>query len=170
MEHHTSMSAVPSEHQYLPTWHHIPEDSYVQSHQCENLKSQCEMCILSGKCFLNIWLSCIDDSSFLCSYCYKVTSNMYMFCAQYLWNECLMGRSCCVCPSAWFGIRTIKLISVTFDIGQGGKRSTLKLRSNFSIGPVQSNASFTLHDVKKKTFGNFSIVQKALVNHIHYRS
>lgn len=121
---------------------------YVQNHQCENLKSQSEMWILSGICFLNIWLSCIDDSNFLCSHCYKITSSMYMFCAQHIWNECLMGRSC-VCPSAWFGIRTIKLISVTFGIGQGGKHSTLKLSSNFSIGPLQSNASFTLHDVKK---------------------
>jgi hypothetical protein len=38
---------------YHTTWCYIPEDRQ----HCENLKSQSEMCILSGKCFLNIWLS-----------------------------------------------------------------------------------------------------------------
>jgi hypothetical protein len=93
---------------------------------------------------------------------------VHVLCAPYVYNESLMGRSC-VCPSAWFGIRTIKQISVTFGIGQGGRSSTLKLWSYISVGPLQSNASFTLHEVKK-ILSNFSIVLRALANHIHCQS
>jgi hypothetical protein len=160
MEHHTSMSVVSSEHQYLP--------HYMASHPRRQLCSESSMWkpqisvwnvhtfwkMFSKLLAVLYWWSKFPLESLLQSYKQLV----HVLCTTYI--KWMSNGKILHLPICMILHQNYKIDFSDIWYWAGWKSSTLKLWSNFSVGPLWSNGSFTLHEVKKKYLAILALYKK----------